>query len=159
MFWFSIFQNCWKTFLSVNFRKLLRSYDHRMWTSYKHCLSFEWSKLAMSIKLNNDLALLDLWEQDSLEGEGGVLGSVFTGYVLLVSQNPCPCPYPDPIVVFSVTDHILHHSHFLSKCNFHNLDLFTWSFKLVSMWSPLHDEYLLMLDYMGAFFFFFNCES
>ena len=158
-FWFSIFQNCWKTFLSVNFRKLPRSHEHRIWTSYKHFFSFEWSKQAMSIKLNNDL---DLWEQDSLVGEGGGLGSVFTGYVLLVSQNPCPCPYPypDPIVVFSVTDHILHLSHFLGKCNFHNLDIFTWSFKLVSMWSPLYDEYLLMLDYMGAFFFFFfNCES
>ena len=117
--------------------------------------SFEWSKQAMAIKLNNDLALLDLWEQDSLVGEGGGLGSVFTGYVLLVSQSPCPYPYPNPIVVFSVINHILHRSHFLSKCNFHNLDLFTWSFKLVSMWSPLYDEYLLMFDHIGAFVFFF----
>ena len=122
-FWFSIFQNCWKTFLSVNFRKLLRSYDHRMWTSYKHCLSFEWSKQAMSIKLNNGF---------TCGGGGRNLGQFLPGMCCSSLRTPAP----DPIVVFSVTDHKLHLSHFLSKCNFHNLDLFTWSFKLVSMWSP-----------------------
>ena len=47
-------------------------------------------------------------------GEGGLLGLLFAGYVLLASQNPYP------VTVYSVTYYKL-----LAKCNFHHPNLVT----------------------------------
>ena len=53
-------------------------------------------------------------------GGGGVLGSIFSGYVLLASQNPYP------IIVYSVANYRPHLSHFWAKCNFRDPKLVTF---------------------------------
>ena len=53
-------------------------------------------------------------------GGGVVLGLIFAGYVLLVSQSPFS------IIVYSVVKHRPHLRHFWEKSNFHDPNLVTF---------------------------------